>query len=144
MTMDDSALNERLQELPEAPTANDYRSFARGLLPHIHEQVPPMGEGQSLNRLRFLTVVARHDLSLARLIEGHLDATQILREAQRPCDPSRLYGIWASGGPADTTTLGQSEPADRGRQAFGKQALLQRVRYRRPGPDLCVPERTTD
>lgn len=57
MTMDDSALNERLQELPEAPTANDYRSFARGLLPHIHEQVPPMGKARASTDYAFLLLL---------------------------------------------------------------------------------------
>lgn len=102
MTMDEKQFLQRLADLPATPTASDYREIGRALLPYIQAQVPPMGEGCTSARLRFLTTIARHDLSLARLMEGHLDATQILREAGRPADPGCLYGVWASGGPADT------------------------------------------
>lgn len=94
-----------LSSLPEQPVANDYQTAARKLLPYIQSHVPPMGEGQSAARLNFLINVGYHDLSLARLIEGHLDATQILREAQHPINEQALYGIWASGGPADTLQI---------------------------------------
>lgn len=105
MSMDNQTLAECLSGLPESPTANDYRDAARALLPYVEANVPAMGEGQSLSRLRFLTGVASRDLGLARLIEGHLDATQILREAGCPAQSDKLYGIWASGGPADTTDM---------------------------------------
>ncbi|MEX0604394.1 MAG: hypothetical protein WD623_01935 [Marinobacter sp.] len=110
MSTDDHKLTHLLADLPESPTAGDYRLVAQNLLPYIHEHVPPMGEGHSITRLRFLTMVARRDLSLARLIEGHLDATQILREAQKPADSTKLYAIWASGGPSDSTVI-TGEPA---------------------------------
>lgn len=107
--MDDPELHGLLSDLPGSPSASQYRNLARTLLPYIGNHVPPMGEGQSLERLRFLAEVARHDLGLARIIEGHLDATQILHEAQRQPDPGALYGIWASGGPDDTTHFMQTE-----------------------------------
>lgn len=98
-------LTDLLETLPDAPDASDYRQFGHRLLSFIEAEVPPMGEGRSDVRLRFLTQVAGQDLSLARLMEGHLDATQILREAGRPVASDRLYGIWASGGPADTVEI---------------------------------------
>ncbi len=110
--MDDQTLTQLLSDLPENPTATDYRGVALTLLPYIQSNVPPMGESLSIVRLRFLTAVARHDLGLARIIEGHLDATQILREATRPADGSKLYGIWASGGPADTTDITKGGAGD--------------------------------
>ncbi|MCL7945399.1 hypothetical protein [Marinobacter sp. ATCH36] len=105
MSTYDNTITHILADLPERPTAADYRRAAQNLLPYMREHVPPMGEGDSIARLRFLTLVARRDLSLARLIEGHLDATQILREAQRTADSTKLYAIWASGGPSDTTKI---------------------------------------
>lgn len=113
MTMDDQRLGELqgeplteiLMALPDDPTADDYRGVAQRLLHYIQLKVPPMGTGLSIGRLRFLSTVARRDLGLARLIEGHLDATQILHEAGSPAEHGKLYAIWASGGPADTTAL---------------------------------------
>lgn len=93
-----------MSKLPETPSAEDYRKFARLLLRWV-EHLQPMGAGRSMDRLRFLMAVARRDLGLARLIEGHLDASQILREAGHPVAKDSLYGIWASGGPADTTAI---------------------------------------
>lgn len=110
--MDDQTLAQILSDLPEDPTAADYRGTALKILPYIQANVPPMGESQSIARLGFLTTVARKDLGLARLIEGHLDATQILREAGRPADSSKLYGIWASGGPVDTTDITEDDGSD--------------------------------
>ncbi len=112
MSMDDQTLAELLSALPDDPTATDYRNVALKLLPWIQAKVPPMGAGLSIARLSFLTTVARHDLGLARLIEGHLDATQILREAGCPAETDKLYAIWASGGPADTTDLKEDRPRD--------------------------------
>lgn len=109
MTMEDCMPAQRLATLlaalPDAPEATAYRRIVLRLLPFIQTHVPPMGEGRSAARLRFLSLVARRDLGLARLVEGHLDATQILREARRPVADDRLYGIWASGGPADTVEI---------------------------------------
>jgi hypothetical protein len=113
MSIDNQALAECLADLPESPTANDYRDAAMALLPYVEATVPPMGEGLSLSRLRFLTGVAHRDLGLARLIEGHLDATQILREAGCTAQSGKLYGIWASGGPTDTTDI-TGGPGDHG------------------------------
>lgn len=107
MSMDDQTLAQLLSDLPEEPSATDYRGAALKLLPYIQANVPPMGESLSIARLHFLTTVARQDLGLARIIEGHLDATQILLEAGRPADDGKLYAIWASGGPADTTDLAE-------------------------------------
>ena len=107
--MHTSELQGLLSDLPGSPRAGQYRHRARALLPYIEAHVPPMGEGQSHARLRFLIEIARRDLGLARILEGHLDATQILHEARRPAEPGTLYGIWASGGPDDTTHFMESE-----------------------------------
>ncbi|WP_148863571.1 hypothetical protein [Marinobacter fonticola] len=113
--MDDTALNRVLAALPPTPSADDYRHIAHQLLPYIQAEVPAMGEGESLERLRFLMQVARRDLGLARIIEGHLDATQILYEARHPLHDESLYGIWASGGPADSTQIDHDSPTGSGK-----------------------------
>ena len=105
--MEQQQISERLAQLPENPTAEDYRAAAKRLLSLVQARLPAMGTGLSQERLWFLSCVARHDLGLARLLEGHLDATQILWEANRPVASDQLYGVWASGGPADTAALEQ-------------------------------------
>lgn len=113
--MDDIELTELLNELPENPGAMDYRRVALNLIPYVEANVPPMGENQTANRLRFLTAVARHDLGLARLMEGHVDASQILKEANAPIASGKLYAVWAAGGPSDTTAI---EEPDTGKEAI--------------------------
>jgi len=119
MNSDHGQLALLLSSLPDRPLASDYQAAAKKLLPYIQSKVPPMGEGQSAARLTFLTTVGRDDLSLARLIEGHLDATQILREAKRPVDKQALYAIWASGGPADSLHITQTARTASGLELTG-------------------------
>lgn len=57
---------------------------------------PFPGEGRSDARHRMLMEIAQEDLELARLAEGHLDATAILHEAQRSPRAQAFYGVWAS------------------------------------------------
>jgi len=104
-------LDQRLDELPEEPTASDYRKAATGLLPILAE-VPALGSGQSWRRLQFMMRIARRDLGLARLLEGHLDALQILSEHHREPETQHLYGIWASGGPNDSLALNTAPTED--------------------------------
>lgn len=56
-------------------------------------------------RISALLSAGRTDLSLARLLEGHVDAVSILDQAGRHPAKGTLYGIWASGGPQATLTL---------------------------------------
>jgi alkylation response protein AidB-like acyl-CoA dehydrogenase len=44
-----------------------------------------------------LAALGRRDLVLARLVEGHVDAVNILAEAGRRPVPDAVYGVWASG-----------------------------------------------
>ena len=54
------------------------------------------GGGQTAARWAVLAHLGRRDLCLARLAEGHADATAILVEAGRAPRPAALYGVWAS------------------------------------------------
>ena len=53
-----------------------------------------------------LAALGREDLAVGRLVEGHLDALRILREADREPVPGAIYGVWASasGGTGLTAT----------------------------------------
>ena len=43
-----------------------------------------------------LLALGRTDIPLARLAEGHIDATRILAQARTPAHPGAFYGVWAS------------------------------------------------
>ncbi|WP_157162790.1 acyl-CoA dehydrogenase family protein [Actinoalloteichus spitiensis] len=58
--------------------------------------LPLPGEGDTAARWSALCELGRRDLVLARLAEGHTDATAILAEAGAVPEPNALYGVWAS------------------------------------------------
>lgn len=60
--------------------------------------LPLPGSGQTLDRWRVLSHVGGHDLSLAKLFEGHTDALAILHELGRPDlhVPARVWGVWCA------------------------------------------------
>ena len=57
--------------------------------------------------LRAALVVAEHDLSLAKLYEGHTDALAILQELQDPVAQvhGNTWGVWAAESPQGRVTL---------------------------------------
>jgi alkylation response protein AidB-like acyl-CoA dehydrogenase len=60
-------------------------------------QVPLAGGGNTWARFEALSKWAGQDLSLGRLVEGHVDAMGILAEAgMQPADPGATYGVWAA------------------------------------------------
>lgn len=61
------------------------------------DRLPRPGEGDTLSRWRALAEVAAHDLSLAKLFEGHTDALAILHELDAPAQPpGALWGVWCA------------------------------------------------
>ncbi len=70
------------------------------------DRLPLPGAGRTLDRWRALAAVAEHDLSLAKLFEGHTDALAILAEAGQP-EPKRgqLWGMWAAEPPQARVTF---------------------------------------
>ncbi len=58
--------------------------------------LPLPGGGRTASRWAALAHLGRRDLCLARLAEGHADATAILVESGRVPRPTALYGVWAS------------------------------------------------
>lgn len=75
--------------------------LAGGLL-----DLPRPGCGATWRRWQALAAAAADDLSLARLVEGHVDALAILREAGREPAPG-LYGVFAARGPDSTVAARQ-------------------------------------
>lgn len=58
--------------------------------------LPFAGRGATGARWSVLAALGRHDLCVARLAEGHVDAIAILDQAGRTTDSTALYGVWAS------------------------------------------------
>ncbi len=56
---------------------------------------PQPGGGETRQRWEILAGATAVDAAVGRLVEGHLDAVAILREAGREARPQR-YGVWAS------------------------------------------------
>ena len=57
------------------------------------------GGGATVSRWELLATVAAQDLTVARVLEPHLDALAILAEDGRPPDPASSWGVWAAEGP---------------------------------------------
>ena len=67
------------------------------------DRLPFPGSGRTLFRWQALAAVAEHDLSLAKLYEGHTDALAILAELDRSTEEgytappkAAVWGVWAA------------------------------------------------
>ena len=64
------------------------------------------GAGRTPERLAWLMDVSRrHDVSLGRLAEAHVDAVSILHDAGREPAAGCVYGVWASSSAAEPTIV---------------------------------------
>ena len=75
----------------------------------VGEQLPVPGAGRTTYLWSALASVAAMDLTVARVLEPHLDALAILAQANEPVDPG-TYGVFAAEGPGEPL---RAEP-DRG------------------------------
>jgi alkylation response protein AidB-like acyl-CoA dehydrogenase len=83
--------------------------------------IPFPGQGATPLRHEALKRWGAKDLSLARMAEAHTDALAILAETGQSARPERLYGVWASDGPAGLLTCTRLANGDwllRGRKQF--------------------------
>lgn len=55
---------------------------------------------------RALVAVAEADLSLARLLEGHVNALELIARLGGAADPTQLHGVWGADGPVPVTCDG--------------------------------------
>jgi hypothetical protein len=63
------------------------------------DQLPLPGAGSTLTRWRALAEVAAHNLSLAKIYEGHTDALAILAELGDQTVNGATWGVWAAEAP---------------------------------------------
>lgn len=79
----------------------------RQLVSSGHDRPPLPGSGATFERWRHLAAVAAHDLSLAKLFEGHTDAIAILAELGHAdaAAPGTLWGTWAAEAPGGRTLI---------------------------------------
>lgn len=113
-------LREALAETPESELASATltRLTERGF-----DVLPPPGSGSTLRRWQALATVAEHDLSLAKLYEGHTDALAIWQECtgSRPASPG-TWGVWAAEAPPDRLLI-EPGPTD------GEAVVLQGLKH---------------
>ncbi|MCS0603519.1 acyl-CoA dehydrogenase [Streptomyces sp. LP11] len=70
---------------------------------------PLPGSGRTRARLDALRAVARDDLAVARLVEGHLDAVAILAElGQAPVGVGEYWAVWAAEPPGSGLTASRT------------------------------------
>lgn len=87
------SLSEALAQL--VPQLTPGEQLAR-LITAGQDQLPLPARGATLQRWRCLALVAYHDLSLAKLYEGHTDALAILAELNGPSRPGAAWGVWCA------------------------------------------------
>ena len=103
-----AALDSALVSLDSAAPCTQWLDtlIAQGL-----DQLPPPGSGATLWRWRALARVAAHDLSLAKLFEGHTDALATLAElgAEGAVPSGASWGVWAAEAPPRRALLTRTE-----------------------------------
>lgn len=121
--MEDTGARRAAAEPPPVPTTLPALKHAladgRRLSPGVrmqqlvaagHAQLPLPAQGRTLERWQALAEVAHHDLSLAKLYEGHADALAILSELRAPQDivgshAQSMWCTWAAEPPGERVTL---------------------------------------
>ncbi len=102
----------RIDDLHRALDEADPKAHAGALLEQLvrrgFDRLPLPGQGATLQRWQALAAVAQHDLSLAKLYEGHTDALAIMAELgeQLPNDTAtQTWGTWAAEAPSGRTVI---------------------------------------
>ncbi len=85
----------------------------------LRQPIPILAEGDTAVRWATLYRWARTgSVSVARLAEAHLDAISIFLDANQTPEPDCIYGVWASGGPSDTTLYNSEDKSLTGGKPF--------------------------
>lgn len=78
----------------------------RSLVQRGFDRLPLPGSGATLTRWQALAAVAEHDLSIAKLYEGHTDALAIISELGAvTVHPQSTWGTWAAEAPEGRTLI---------------------------------------
>ena len=106
--------------LAELDLQGDVASALQTLVNRGLDQLPLPGHGQTLQRWQALAAVAEHDLSLAKLYEGHTDALAILQELSQPllAQPRSTWGVWAAEAAGERVLMRPAEEGGVGRVAL--------------------------
>jgi alkylation response protein AidB-like acyl-CoA dehydrogenase len=84
-----------LRDLAPLGDAVSVASAVRELYERGFLDIPLLGSKDTRTRFRCLVELGAHDLSLARLCQGHANAISILSEANREPVARSVYGVWA-------------------------------------------------
>lgn len=95
---DEVGMARLVSEVPRGVTAA--LDYAR----RIGAVAPPPGAGRTLQLWELLASVASEDLTVARVLEPHLDALAIRSQAGLPADATSTYGVFAAEGPGMRVT----------------------------------------
>lgn len=105
----------RIDDLRRALAEADPQAHAGALLEQLvrrgFDRLPLPGQGATLHRWQALAAVAQHDLSLAKLYEGHTDALAIMAElGEQPASEgaTQTWGTWAAEAPSGRTVIESS------------------------------------
>lgn len=104
----DEALAGALTDLLDGVDTGSASGAAAGFRRLVDARVPAFplpGHGSTRARFTSLRLLGATDLVLARLTEGHADATAILAELGTPQAPGTYWGVWAAA-PATLTATG--------------------------------------
>lgn len=100
-------VHKRIRALCEsAGDESDAAEVFRRLVAEGLDRLPFPGSGKTIARWRALAAAAAHDLSLAKLFEGHTDALAILEELDcGATQPGGRWGVWAAESPRAKVTV---------------------------------------
>ena len=117
MTSQPSVLSALHRQLADLDPQRDAGRWLQALIDGGVDRLPQPAGGQTLARWRALSAVAAHDLSLAKLYEGHTDALAILRELTSPLQvtPMSVWGVWAAEAPGERVLIEHDAAAPAGR-----------------------------
>jgi hypothetical protein len=113
-----------LEQPAAPPAAVPAAAWLSALARQQLDVLPRPAAGATLQRWQALADVATHDLSLAKLYEGHTDALSILDELggdDAPRGNGVLWGTWAAEAPGGRTIIesgGSSQVALHGRKCW--------------------------
>ena len=89
--------------VPDPQAVRDFIEHALRRARELGGQLPVPGEGRTAELWRALSALGRMDLAYARIVEPHLDALAILRQAGREdlVAPQDTWAVWAAEGPGE-------------------------------------------
>jgi hypothetical protein len=118
---------DRIASTLATPLEGDAASLLRRLVESGLDELPMPGRDRPLERWQALAEVSRHDLSLAKLYEGHADALAIQHKLQAAGElPARAtWGVWAAEAPgARVNRAGRRRPSSPRREALVLRCCL--------------------